>query len=86
MLDRPIRAFDGFRELIDILRLDDSLQVVFQNFREIIYTLLSLRLGSMNASEAYSAIQSPGNILGFLPNQVGYHIYPDLALTFRLEF
>jgi hypothetical protein len=36
-LDSLDGALDGSRELIDILWLDDSLEVIFEDFGEIVY-------------------------------------------------
>ena len=35
-----LRTFDGFRYLIDVLRLHNSFQIIFQDFCEIIYLIL----------------------------------------------
>lgn len=32
------RSLDGLRDLINILRLDNSLQIIFKNLREVVYT------------------------------------------------
>ena len=35
-LDGLDRAFDGSRELVDILRLDNSLEVIFEHLGEVV--------------------------------------------------
>jgi hypothetical protein len=34
--NRSIRSFDGFWELIHILRLDDGFEIIFKDFRKVV--------------------------------------------------
>lgn len=49
------RAFDRFRDLIDVLRLDDGFQVVLEDFREVV-----LQLG---AAEEHQNVLPIGRVL-----------------------
>ena len=59
------RALDGLRNLIDILRLDHSLKVIFQNLGEVVYLQVNDKIAEETKGpleerlEAYSAIQTP---------------------------
>lgn len=56
----PVGTFDSFRQLIDILRLNNSLKVIFQYFGKVVWVLFSMR----------SRLRSCGPTLKLRPSKV----------------
>lgn len=82
---RPNRlniAFDGSRQLIDILWLDDSLEIVFEDFGEVIFAE-SAYVKEEEKKASYFVAQNLGSISRSLPNLAGCHNVPGWASAFH---
>lgn len=75
--DGAVRALDSFGYLIDVLRLDDSFQVVLQHFCEIVWPNTLELEHPMGHPWAYFVVQTRGSISKSLPSPAGCHNDPS---------
>lgn len=79
--DLLYRALDSSRDLVNILGLDDSFEIVFQDLCEVVLKnlLVYVLIPRMSMEGTYFEAQTHGNTSIFLPSPVGCHIGPSLA-------
>lgn len=82
----PHIAFHGLRNLVNILRLDDSLQVVFQDFCEVVYRMSepSCPLDGL-ASKNILCNSEPRKYLKISSQSGGLSYRPRLGFSFPLR-
>ena len=74
-----IGSFDGLWNLVDILRLDDSLEIIFEDLGKVVCRLLIKTLDSMRLLAAYFEALSHGSTSGSPPNLADYRSGPNWA-------
>ena len=73
-----VGALDRFGDLVNILRLDDSLEIVLQDLGEVVCTA-SIHVSRRTRLCPYSAVRIRGSTSRSLPSPADYHRDRDWA-------